>query len=282
MRHVGTVLITAIFCSTLFSQQDPLFTHFWHSNQLYNPAVTGLKHNHEANLLARWSWIGVNGAPDTQLGSYGVKLENQNSGLGVNYMRNSIGFSKNNKAVVSYAYHLKFANESSLSFGAAAGVQVHSFDGSQFIFPSPNQEPFSSYTKAAFIADFGLHFKNKNLSLGLSSTGLNEPRLGIYQVARHYYLTGAYDVELNEKWNLQPKLIVVTDAVKMSAQMHLLANFNKFLTFGGGYRISDAICVNASYQFKEKIRIGYSYDLTINKLSNISSGSHEVLLGITF
>ena len=233
-------------------------------------------------MLARWSWIGVNGAPDTQLGSYGVKLENQNSGLGVNYMRNSIGFSKNNKAVVSYAYHLKFANESTLSFGTAAGLQVLSFDGSQFIFPSPNQEPLSSYTKAAFIADFGLHFKNKNLSLGLSSTGLNEPRLGIYQVARHYYLTGTYDVELNEKWTFQPKLVVVTDAVMSSAQMHLLANFNKFLTFGGGYRISDAICVNASYQFKEKIRIGYSYDLTINKLNTISSGSHEILLGITF
>jgi type IX secretion system PorP/SprF family membrane protein len=282
MKHVGTVLITTIFYSTLFSQQDPLFSHFWHSNQLYNPAVTGLKHNHEANLLARWSWIGVNGAPDTQLGSYGAKLERWNSGLGINYMRNSIGFSKNNRAVVSYAYHLKFANETILSFGAAAGVQVHSFDGNQLIFPSSNQEPFTSYTKAAFIADFGLHVKNKKLSLGLSSTRLNEPRLGIYQVERHYYLTGAYDVELNEKWILQPKLVVVTDAVMSSAQMHLLANFNKFLTFGAGYRISDAICVNASYQFKEKIRIGYAYDLTINKLNGISRGSHEVLLGVTF
>ena len=102
-----------------------------------------------------------------------------------------------------------------------------------------------------------------------------------YSVSRHYFLTGAYDFVLGKKWILQPKFIAVTDAVKLSAQLHVLASFNKFLTFGAGYRLSDAICMNASYQFKEKIRIGYAYDLTINKLSGISRGSHEILLGIT-
>ncbi len=282
MKRYFTLAWVLFLFNVAFSQQDPLFTHFWHSNQAYNPAVTGLNHNHEVNLLGRWSWIGVNGAPDTQLGTYGAKVDKWKSGFGINYMRGSIGFSKVNKAVATYAYHIKFKNESTLSFGLAAGALIYSFDGSQLIFPTSSQEPLKSFTKATFICDFGLHFKKENLTVGLSSTGLNAPRMSFYQAARHYYLTTAYDFEFAEKWMLQPKFIAVSDAVKLSAQLHVLASYKKFLTFGAGYRISDAICVNASYRFKEKFRLGYAYDITTNKLSSISRGSHEIIVGLTF
>jgi type IX secretion system PorP/SprF family membrane protein len=210
-------------------------------------------------------------------------LDKWKSGIGVNYSRGEIGFSVEHKAVLTYAYHLQFKDESTLSFGAAAGIQSHRVVGGQLIFPDGSQEALNGYTKSNFIADFGIHFKKEHLSLGLSSTGVNQPLIGYYyQAARHYYLTGSYDFELSEKWILQPKLMGVNADAMYSAHFHLLASYNKFLTFGAGYRFSDAICVNASYQFKEKIKIGYAYDHTRSKLSNISRGSHEIMLGITF
>lgn len=282
MKRYFTLAWVLLLFNLTFSQQDPLFTHFWHSNQAYNPAVTGLNHNHEVNLLGRWSWIGVNGAPDTQLGTYGAKVEKWKSGFGINYMRGSIGISKENKAVGTYAYHLKFKNESTLSFGLAVGIRHLFMDYSQLIFPNGETSNLPPLNKSVFIADFGVHYKKDNWSLGLSSTSLNQPIIANYHVARHYYLTSSYDWNITEKWLFQPRLIIVSDAVMHSAQLHLLATFNKFLNFGAGYRISDAICVNASYRFKEKFRLGYAYDITTNKLSSVSRGSHEIIVGLTF
>lgn len=281
LKILSLFLISIVNFHLGLSQQDPLFTHFWHSNQAFNPAVTGLNHQHEANLLARWAWNGVNGAPDTQLGTYGAKVDKWKSGFGINYMRGSIGFSKENKAVGTYAYHLKFKNESTLSFGMAAGIQHLFIDFSQLIFPNGETSDLPPYNKTVFIADFGAHFKKEKWTIGLSSTSLNQPKTTYYQVARHYYFTTAYDLELSDKWLLQPKFFAVSDAVKLSAQIHVLTSYKKFLTFGAGYRISDAICVNASYRFKEKFRLGYAYDITVNKLSNISRGSHEFVFSFS-
>jgi hypothetical protein len=34
------------------------------------------------------------------------------------------------------------------------------------------------------------------------------------------------------------------------------------------------------WDIMEKFRVGYSYDLTLNKLKSISRGSHEIVLGL--
>ena len=48
-----------------------------------------------------------------------------------------------------------------------------------------------------------------------------------------------------------------------------------------GYQNNDAIAVVVGYKVNDW-RFGYSYDITTTNLNRYSSGTHEVMLGITF
>ncbi|NBW59738.1 MAG: type IX secretion system membrane protein PorP/SprF [Crocinitomicaceae bacterium] len=53
---------------------------------------------------------------------------------------------------------------------------------------------------------------------------------------------------------------------------------NNELYGGLTYRNSDAIGVLLGFSPIQKFTIGYSYDITINKLASVSRGSHEIVL----
>jgi hypothetical protein len=51
---------------------------------------------------------------------------------------------------------------------------------------------------------------------------------------------------------------------------------------GVSYRTNDALAIILEYRSNSYFRIGYSYDITLSKLRNYSSGSHEIMIGIDF
>ncbi len=54
-----------------------------------------------------------------------------------------------------------------------------------------------------------------------------------------------------------------------------------WLIGGLWYRFGDAIIATLGVQFKG-FKLGYSYDITISKLSNAAGGAHEISLGYRF
>lgn len=56
------------------------------------------------------------------------------------------------------------------------------------------------------------------------------------------------------------------------------ATYNKFISFGVGYRYKEAISAMVGAEFKNFF-IGYAYDYPMSSISKASSGSHEVVLG---
>ena len=56
------------------------------------------------------------------------------------------------------------------------------------------------------------------------------------------------------------------------------ATYNKFLSFGVGYRYKEAISAMIAAEFKNFF-IGYAYDYPLSRITKGSSGSHEVVIG---
>ena len=88
--------------------------------------------------------------------------------------------------------------------------------------------------------------------------------------------------------DIDANVLVRTDLIKVSSDINVRAIWNNMAYGGLTYRTSDAVAVMLGAQpFKimnnintplDHFIVGYSYDISINKLSSISRGSHEILL----
>ena len=88
-----------------------------------------------------------------------------------------------------------------------------------------------------------------------------------------------FDDVLNGKIDAQ--VLMRTDLVKLSFDLNTryFYTLNDQVLYGGlSYRNSDAIAVLFGYSPIDRFTVGYSYDITINKLASVSRGSHEIVL----
>lgn len=60
--------------------------------------------------------------------------------------------------------------------------------------------------------------------------------------------------------------------------MSMRAVYNRFLSFGIGYRWNDAVSVMVGASFRNFF-IGYSFDYSTSAIARASSGSHEIVAG---
>ncbi|HEX2974488.1 MAG TPA: type IX secretion system membrane protein PorP/SprF, partial [Bacteroidales bacterium] len=60
-------LFLLLFISPVFSQQDPLSSHYMFNTLTYNPGIAGTSGMICATALNRQQWVGFKGAPSTTL-----------------------------------------------------------------------------------------------------------------------------------------------------------------------------------------------------------------------
>ena len=74
------------------------------------------------------------------------------------------------------------------------------------------------------------------------------------------------------------QVLLKSDAKKSSVDINTRFILGSIGYAGLTYRTSDAVAVMLGFNPFPNFTVGYSYDLTLNKLSSISRGSHEILL----
>jgi type IX secretion system PorP/SprF family membrane protein len=286
------ILLSSIFtvvASNLVAQQDKLITHFIYDKMSINPGETGIDDGICATTIYRNQWDKVNGAPNSAI----LNVEaNMNrffpGGLGISFFHDAIGFNRQNNVLLNYAYPLRLGNAGTLGIGA--GVGIVNFGMSPVWVPPTTTVDNSlpvGFSATNLDLNFGLYFKgNQDYYVGLSSTHLNESLLkknvGVisqeYQVARHYYLMGGKKFRGVLGGDLDAQVLVRTDLVKVSADINVRYLW-KDIAYGGlTYRTVDAVGIMLGWMPIKNLTIGYSYDVTTNKLASVSRGSHEILL----
>ena len=82
----------------------------------------------------------------------------------------------------------------------------------------------------------------------------------------------------NTLFEILPSVLVKTDFTFTSAEITGRLRYNKFLSFGVGYRWNDAITATIAAELKN-FYVGYAYDYPTGAISKASTGSHEVFAG---
>lgn len=284
------LLIFSALCfsiSLTYAQQNKLLTHFIFDKMSINPGATGVGMPAQVcgTMIYRNQWDKFNGAPNSVLANAEANMSQYfPSAVGISFYHDAIGFARQNNVTANYSYHLPL---SSGTLGIGVGLGLVSYGMSPtWVTPDNNPNDGSlppAVNEATFDANFGLYYMSMNgWYAGISSTHL--PAMELTQLnfntARHYYVMGGYTY--GEAFNvseldLEANLLLRTDLTKFSADINVRAIWDD--TFYGGltFRPSDAIGIMAGMNYNA-FTFGYSYDITINRIANISAGSHELFV----
>jgi len=269
---------------TFWAQQDVQLTMYKFNQLQFNPAAAGAYEKFEFGLFGRHQWVGFDGAPITFGLSTSYQLASINSGIGIQYYHDQLGFEKNDKLAVAYSYQLPVGS-GTLSFGLKAGIFHKKIDA---IWITPDGTPWQNdpaianeqSSGAAFDLDLGTLYQTENLQVSFSVSHILQQEIPnvMVQMARHYWLYANYDLHIGKSWQISPNLLVKSDAVSTQLDLNLYTKYNDFVWIGIGYRMVDAVMVSIGADIGQNFRAGYAYDITTSKLSNYSNGSHELFL----
>lgn len=295
MKKRLLILSSLLFSTALFSQQDPLVTHFIFNKMTFNPAAAGIDEGICGTLLYRNQWDRVTGAPNSAMFNGEARLDERNIpiGVGVSFVHDAIGYNRQNNLNLNLAYHFEISNVGLLAVGASGGLVTFGLNPTWIPPVTMNDAalPVSSSARSVDV-NFGLYYKSLTSPwyAGISATHLTAPTLQVqsvlnagsgtsYSSARHFYAMGGYKFMLGggNTHAIDAQGLIRTDLNKLSADLNVRYIFQGRFYGGVTYRVFDGVAVMLGGTFSG-ITVGYSYDLTLNKLQTYSRGSHEILL----
>lgn len=295
MKKRLLALSTLMFASVgVFGQQDMALTHFFYNKMLFNPGATGIDEGICGSLLYRNQWDKVNGAPNSATFNAEANIERWfPAGVGITFAHDAIGFNRQNNFALNYSQHVT-TSVGTLGIGVGIGFMNFGLNPT-WVPPTTSFDPTlpASSSATAFDLNAGLYWKGTTQPyyIGISSTHLPAPVLAQtsallaspainYNTARHYYFMGGYVFEElgGARNNLDIQAMVQSDLIKLSFNLNARYIVNNQFYGGLSYRSSDAVSVMAGFIPWPGAAIGYSYDLTLNKLSNVSRGTHELVV----
>ncbi|MGE5425135.1 MAG: type IX secretion system membrane protein PorP/SprF [Syntrophothermus sp.] len=297
MRKKILLLILLLSGSRVFAQQDILFTQYMYNKIALNPAYAGSQDIFTADLLGRFQWVGIEGAPRKISFTAHTPLKNPRIGVGINSYRDEIGPYTDYGVTGVFAYRILFS-ATKLCFGISGGIKYAGIDWSLL---NPKQaEDFQRIgqpkSKIVPDVDFGVYYYGRNFYAGLSSKHLVQSQMYVTDVGiddtrsatstkllRHFYGMAGGVIPLGDNMVFVPSLLC--KYVQNSPfQVDLNASFMLYdvLTLGVSYRTANALAVLAEINITKNLTLGYSYDLWFNSLEAYNHGSHEIRLGASF
>jgi len=289
MKKIFTILFIILGGSAV-AQQDPLFSQYMFNKMALNPGYAGSREVIAADVLYRYQWVKIDGAPKTISASIHSPLKNPHLAVGLNMYNDKLGPLSYTGAMATFAYRILFPN-GKLSFGLQAGIKNNGIVINQFVV-SDEDDPFlnSSISKKIIPdANFGVYYSSDKFYIGFSTKQLlqnqslvvvdNTGNKQFTQLKAHFYSMAGCVIPVGENVVFRPSLLAkfVSNA---PPQLDLNASFlfNNSLWLGASYRTVKAISLISEFNITQSIRLGYSYDIWFNQLKNYNSGSHEIRL----
>jgi type IX secretion system PorP/SprF family membrane protein len=295
MRKIS-LFVFAFFVSSgineVFAQQLPEYTQYPSLLFQINPAYSGTKSNIDARLDYRKQWTGFDGQPTTQYAAISSRLLKGRIGVAGSLYKDVTGPTTRNDYTINAAYHLHLAD---VEFCAGIGMNFNKYtiDGTKMT-THWTGDPAVDYS----ITDFhknrngqaGLMLYNDRFHFGLSIVNMASTKAEFYLAdttkksivafAQHYYFTCGYNFNANPDFVWENNLMATyVTGCPMTINYNLRVHYKEKITAGVGWRLKDALYLQAGYIFLERIQLIYTYDVGISNLRKGHSGSHEIMLG---
>lgn len=278
--------------------QDPQFTQFY-ANPLYlNPALAGSNICPRVCINYRNQWPGISATYVTTSASIDKFIYKIKGGLGLLVTNDRAGQGTINSSTVSamYAYQLKIRRNFTMNFGLEATYAQKVLDWNKLTFGDmiDNKHGFvyntSEVPKALKreYADFdaGVMAFTKKFFVGFAAHHLTQPNEGFISESRlPLKITahaGAVFPLKGAKGNVSISPNILYQRQGNFQQFDIGFYVRKSAIVGGlWYRSNDSFIALIGL-LTGMFKCGYSYDITISKLTNATAGAHEFSVGLMF
>lgn len=286
IKKLAILLLAILVGLTVFAQQEVMYTQYMFNGLAINPAYAGSHETISMSALVREQWKGMEGAPRTQTFSLHSPVKNQRMALGLLAIHDEIGVTEQAGVHLSYAYRIPVSDKGKLSFGLKSGVSYFSANYTQLGMDDiAFSEDINEYHPTV---GFGMYFETERFYAGISSPQLLEkdliPNAENMNVARHYFGTIGYLIDLSPQLKLKPSALIKSVP---GAPLQLDLNSNLLISdviwVGLSYRSFESVDALLQLQVSNQLQIGYSWDFaTSNEMRSLNSGSHEFMLHYRF
>jgi type IX secretion system PorP/SprF family membrane protein len=278
--------------------QDPEFTQFY-ANPLYlNPAFAGSARCPRICLNYRNQWPNISGTYITYSASYDQHFDKLAGGLGLLVTNDKAGQGTltTTNASALYSYQLNISREFSMKFGFQATYFQKSIDWSKLTFGDmiderrgfvyDTKELTALSKKSNVDLSAGILGYSKRYFFGAAFHHLTQPDEGFIGVSKLPMKITAHAgavLPIGDKGN---EIFISPNVLYQRQQDFQQLNLGLYVVRGaivGGlwYRNQDSFIALIGFQ-QHFFKVGYSYDLTVSKLTNATAGSHEISFSLQF
>ena len=302
MKIFYPALFSLLLAATLSAQQEEQFTQFMYYKLGFNPAVAGSEGTAVISGLVRSQWLGLEGAPETQLLTFNMPLLNERIGLGGTLTRQKIGLSENYEMNAVYAYRIEMGR-GILAGGIQGSVRLirTNYNRAEAIQPVETDAAIPVGFQSKYVPNFGAgiyyHHQADRFYLGFSiprflqnNIDLADSEGIVTREIRHYYFMGGMVLPLGDGVDMRPQVLLkYVKGAPFDADINVNFEFGKFST-GLSYRIGgskssslgESVSLLLGLDLSDYFLFGLSYDLTLSDLRSYNNGSVEGVLRYRF
>ena len=162
---------------------------------------------------------------------------------------------------------------------------------------APNQNQYIDNTYDNFVQNqsnkylmdmgAGLYMYSKKLFVGVAAEQLTRDLVQFGQGTAnfnpqiHFNLIAGYKIPAGENLTVSPSILLkYMSPAPISIDGNIQFEYKEWLWLTMGYRHTDALVVMAGMNISERFKVGYSYDYSLSRFNEFSSGGHELTLGL--
>lgn len=306
MKKAVLLIVTLFFYCMMTFGQDAEYSQFY-ANPLYlNPGFTGTSNHPRFVINYRNQWPQKGNTYVNYSVSFDQYSPKLNGGFGVQIQNNveSNGIVETSSAYLFYAHHIKINDRFFMDAGLQTGIVYKKLDYGKLIFPDMIDQTTGQLApgsgeqpenESLIYPDFGFGTLGQydSFFFGFSIMHLSQPNESVFVGDQKGRLPLRFTVHagsrthklhrglLSREFTLSPNVIYQQQGSFKQINLGIYM-LERSIAGGIWYRQNlgiqpDAAIVMLGIQ-KKRFKVGYSYDVTLSKLSNYSTGSHEVSL----
>jgi type IX secretion system PorP/SprF family membrane protein len=289
--YISIILLSAFLVSKhSVGQQLPIYTNYMLNQYAYNPAVAGSKPHAVFNLNYRNQWVGFQDAPKTYMISLHSPIGKQKKvAIGLLVNSDNVGLLSRTSGYLTLGYHVKLNKNYKLGLAVSGGMvqyRIKLYDA-KIVDTGDDLLTGNILSNNVFDSNGGLYLYSDKLFFGVATYQYIGNKItwkdSQSNLSQHMYATLGYTFKVSKTLSVQPSALAKFNApAPFQPEFSVRALYKNLFWVGGSYRMNDAVSALLGITIKDKLTVGYSYDITTSNIKSYNRGSHEISICFQF